>query len=83
MNVGGCWFNYTTVYHHCCHQPPLLPSTTTTPQLMGERWRALTAEERIPFDELAAKDKARYQREMAVYKSKAAEGAVKAEEGGD
>mmetsp|Transcript_22104 Transcript_22104/g.48075 ORF Transcript_22104/g.48075 Transcript_22104/m.48075 type:complete len:1157 (+) Transcript_22104:574-4044(+) len=35
--------------------------------IMGERWRALTPEEKKPFEEMAIKDKERYGREMAEY----------------
>lgn len=51
---------------------------------MGEQWRALSAEDKAPYEEQAAKDKERYQREMAAYKEiKAAEGAVKTEDLGE
>lgn len=35
--------------------------------IMGERWRALTPEERRPYEELANRDKERYAGEMAKY----------------
>jgi len=38
----------------------------------SEKWRNLPAAQRKPFDEKAAKDKARYDKEMAEYKGKSA-----------
>lgn len=35
--------------------------------IMGERWRALTPEEKRPYENLAAEDKERYAREMKEY----------------
>lgn len=58
--------------------------TNTCTQLLGEKWRALSAEERVPYEEQAAKDKARYQREMAAYKeAKAAAGDTDVKEEGE
>jgi len=37
---------------------------------LGEKWRNLTPEEKIPFEELAAKDKERYQQEMEEWNSR-------------
>ena len=34
---------------------------------IGERWRALSCEERIPFEEMVTADKRRYQEEMLAY----------------
>jgi len=36
----------------------------------SEKWRALTPEQKKPFDSAAAKDKKRYDEEMAAYKGK-------------
>jgi len=38
----------------------------------SEKWRNLSSAQRKPFDEKAAKDKARYEKEMAEYKGKSA-----------
>lgn len=38
----------------------------------SEKWRNLSSAQRKPFDEKAAKDKARYDKEMAEYKGKSA-----------
>jgi len=38
----------------------------------SEKWRNLNAAQKKPFDEKAAKDKARYEKEMAEYKGKTA-----------
>ncbi len=64
----------------CCHTWYHCPSPPSPPhqQLLGEKWRGLTPEERVPYEELAAKDKERFQAEMAAYKETlaAAEGAA-------
>jgi len=39
-------------------------------KLIGQRWKALSNQERKRFDKLAEKDIARYHREMAVYEDK-------------
>ncbi|KAL7533563.1 hypothetical protein ACHAXR_009261, partial [Thalassiosira sp. AJA248-18] len=46
--------------------------------VLGERWRALKYEEKRPYDDMAAVDKARYDREMEVYKAnhRASEGVM-------
>ena len=47
----------------------------------GVRWKALSAEDKAPYEESAAVDKTRYKDEMAAYKEKkAGEGA---DESGD
>ena len=35
---------------------------------IGKRWKLLAEDDKIPFQELAAKDKARYEREMKDYR---------------
>lgn len=53
----------TVVFQH----PDLnLPGVTKE---IAERWRNLSAEDKIPFEEKSRADKQRYQMEMAVYKS--------------
>lgn len=37
---------------------------------VSAKWRALTDEDKKPFDKLAAKDKERYDSAMAIYKGK-------------
>ena len=39
-------------------------------KLIGEKFKALTPEEKSKYEDLAAKDKKRYEREMAEYKAK-------------
>jgi hypothetical protein len=39
-------------------------------KLIGEKFKALSSEEREKYDELAKKDKARYERDMAAYQEK-------------
>jgi hypothetical protein len=39
-------------------------------KLIGEKFRALTPEEKVKYDELSAKDKKRYEKEMAAYQQK-------------
>lgn len=36
-------------------------------RVLGERWKALTAEDKIPFEDKAAKDKKRYESEKEQY----------------
>ena len=36
---------------------------------LGELWKALPSEERVPFDQQAAKDKERYTKAMAAFKA--------------
>lgn len=40
---------------------------------MGEKWKNVTADEKKEFEEMAAKDKARYEEEMKVYKASKAD----------
>ena len=42
-------------------------------KLLGESWKSLSAEEKQPYEDMAAKDKVRYQTEMAVYKPDSAD----------
>lgn len=37
---------------------------------IGARWKTLSAEEKVPYDEMAKKDKLRYEEEMKEYKKK-------------
>ena len=37
---------------------------------MSAKWRALTDDDKVPFDKLAKKDKERYDSAMAIYKGK-------------
>lgn len=46
---------------------------TEVAKVMGEKWRSVTADEKKGFEEMAAKDKARYEEEMAAYKATKAE----------
>jgi hypothetical protein len=46
---------------------------------MGERWRGMSAEDKVPYDEMAKQDALRYAADMAKYKGPAAQ----ADEGGD
>ena len=39
-------------------------------KLIGEQWKKLSDAEKKPYSKLAAKDKARYEKEMAAYKKK-------------
>ena len=42
-------------------------------KVLGEKWRQVSADEKKPFEDQAAEDKARYEREMAAYKATKAE----------
>ena len=46
---------------------------TEVAKVMGEKWRNVTGDEKKEFEEMAAKDKARYEEEMAAYKVTKAE----------
>lgn len=52
---------------------PLLPCSAggvlQVGKLLGEQWKALSAEGRVPYEEMAAKDKQRYAEAMAEYKA--------------
>jgi len=39
-------------------------------KILGESWKKLTPEEKKPYEDMAAKDKERYQKEMEAYKPK-------------
>ncbi|KAG2487532.1 hypothetical protein HYH03_013812 [Edaphochlamys debaryana] len=52
-------------------------------KLLGERWKAMGAEEKAPFEEMAAKDKVRYAEAMKAYKDKVAGAGREAEEDGE
>ena len=49
----------------------------------GARWRAMTAEEKAPYEELSQADRSRYESEMEAYKQKKSEAADSDAEGGD
>jgi len=38
-------------------------------KVLGERWKAASAADKLPFEEMARQDKARYQKAMAEYKA--------------
>lgn len=46
---------------------------------MGEKWKKIDPEEKKEFEEQAAKDKIRYQEQMANYKANKAEAAAAAD----
>lgn len=39
-------------------------------KMLGEKWKALTSEEKVPYDTKAETDKKRYEREKAEYAKK-------------
>lgn len=41
-------------------------------KMLGEKWKALTSEEKVPYDTKAETDKKRYEREKAEYAKKQA-----------
>jgi hypothetical protein len=49
-------------------------------RILGEKWRALTDEERAPYDKLSMEDKARYRREMKEYKERRQEKGIRGDE---
>ena len=50
-------------------------------KLVGAKFKALSAEEKKPYEEMAEKDKARYVKEMAAYKQKSKEKAAESDDG--
>jgi hypothetical protein len=46
-------------------------------KLLGESWKALSTEEKQPYEQMAANDKERYQKEMAAYNPESSEPAEK------
>lgn len=44
--------------------------------MLGEKWKNIDPGEKAEFEEQAAKDKLRYQQQMADYKAKKAEAAA-------
>lgn len=48
---------------------------------IGNRWKALSAEEKAQYEDIATKDKLRYQQELKAYKSKGGEVEEEGEEG--
>ena len=46
---------------------------TDVAKALGEKWKNVTADEKKEFEEMAAKDKSRYEQEMAAYKATKAE----------
>ncbi len=61
---------------------PLLPTAAAgiafgeVGKLLGERWKAMSPEDKAPYEELANKDKARYASAMRIYKQGGAGGAA-------
>uniref|UniRef100_A0A7S0WQ82 FACT complex subunit SSRP1 n=1 Tax=Chlamydomonas leiostraca TaxID=1034604 RepID=A0A7S0WQ82_9CHLO len=51
-------------------------------KLMGERWKAATAEDKAPYEAMAREDKARYAKAMAAYKAGGGGGGGDDDEGG-
>ena len=49
---------------------------TDVARVMGEKWKNIDPEEKKEFEEQAAKDKIRYQQQMADYKANKAEAAA-------
>jgi hypothetical protein len=45
---------------------------TDIPKKIAEQWKELTDEDKEPYNELAKKDKARYEVEIAAYREKVA-----------
>jgi hypothetical protein len=39
---------------------------------LGRQWREMSAEDKVPFEDIAKKDKERYTREKAAFEAKAA-----------
>lgn len=58
----------------CRHFLTRLPATPLRPpqvgKLLGERWKALPAEDKVQYEEKARQDKTRYQAAMKEYAAK-------------
>lgn len=52
-------------------------------KLLGEEWKALSAEDKTPYEAQAAKDRERYAAAMAEYKASGAAAAAAAGDAGD
>ncbi|GAX76261.1 hypothetical protein CEUSTIGMA_g3705.t1 [Chlamydomonas eustigma] len=52
-------------------------------KLLGERWKAATADEKAKFEQMAEKDKDRYKQQMAEYKAKGGAAAGDAQDQGE
>ena len=52
-------------------------------KVLGEKWRAIGADEKKKYEDMATKDKARYEKEAAAYKEKTAAGGGDEEEEDD
>ena len=52
---------------------------TDVARVLGEKWKNIDPAEKTEFEEQAAKDKIRYQQQMADYKAKKAEAAADSE----
>lgn len=46
---------------------PEMPVTEIMKQI-GARWRAMSADDKLPYEELSARDKTRFENEMAIYR---------------
>ncbi|CAO3598525.1 unnamed protein product [Absidia cylindrospora] len=65
--------NYSSYLHFCDEQRPLLTKEHPTfnqpelAKLLGEKWKALSDEDKKPYQKVATQDKERYDQEMANY----------------
>lgn len=65
--------NVTAYFHFAAEKRPGIKAknpdmgVTVIAQRIGELWRALQPEDKIPYEQIAIKDKARYQKEFAEY----------------
>lgn len=90
MDSPACRAQLTAVSKHphppCSHLWPLGQRTDIAfgdiAKMLGERWKALSADDRVPYTESAAQDKARYSAAMEVFKAGGGGGAAPAQPGG-
>lgn len=52
-------------------------------KMLGERWKGMTADEKAPYEKMAAKDKIRYAEALKAYKEKGGGAAAGNREGSD
>ena len=61
------------IYSSVCRQQIMAEyptmSITDASKIIGQRWKDVTADEKIKYEALAAADKARYQLEMEAYRN--------------
>ena len=63
----SAYIHFCSANRDAIFETPTQLKKSDVAKTFAEKWRNLSLDERIPFEELARKDKARFEREMAVY----------------